>query len=178
VFSRDGTNWTQQARLTAADGEYGDRFGCSVCIDSNRLAVGAFGNDQTAPDAGAVYVFTRSAPGWAQEDKLLADDGGTEDRFGAAVSISGPRILVGAYKHWYYTDMTGVAYMFERDGSGWEFLGVITAPHGGYGGWPDQFWPGHFGQAVSVSGRRFAVGARLSAGSTPFSGEVYVYDLE
>jgi hypothetical protein len=49
--------------------------------------------------AGAAYVFTRPGVGsmWSQEQKLVPSDGAAKDYFGAAVSLYGDVIAVGAY---------------------------------------------------------------------------------
>jgi hypothetical protein len=53
-FTRSGTNWTQQQELTAADGAFGDFFGCSVAISGETIVVGAYGDDT---DQGSAYIF-------------------------------------------------------------------------------------------------------------------------
>ena len=42
VFTRTGTTWTEQAKLTASDGAAGDRFGISVAIAGDTIVVGAY----------------------------------------------------------------------------------------------------------------------------------------
>lgn len=64
VFSRaaDGT-WSQQAKLTAADGGAGHLFGHSVSLsgDGGTALIGAGYHDGKGEHAGAAYVFTRAA---------------------------------------------------------------------------------------------------------------------
>ncbi|MEO7323291.1 MAG: FG-GAP repeat protein, partial [Dokdonella sp.] len=70
VFVRDGTGaWTQQAYLKASNTDAGDEFGTSVAIagdtvlvsarfeDSNATGVDGGQSDNSAADAGALYVF-------------------------------------------------------------------------------------------------------------------------
>ena len=45
IFHRDGTSWTQQAKLTASDGDVEDIFGNSVSISGDYAIVGAYGDD-------------------------------------------------------------------------------------------------------------------------------------
>ncbi len=55
IFSRAGTVWTEQQKLTAADGAAYNYFGISVAIsDSTAIAGASFNNFQR----GAAYVFT------------------------------------------------------------------------------------------------------------------------
>ena len=71
VFTRSGTNWTQQAYVKASNTGEDDFFGNDVSLssDGNTLAVSAsheessakgIGEDQTnnlAEDSGAVYIY-------------------------------------------------------------------------------------------------------------------------
>ena len=61
VFTRSGSTWTQQAKLTASDAEANDQFGWSVSInpDATYAAVGArwFGRAGAAEKAGAAYIY-------------------------------------------------------------------------------------------------------------------------
>src|SRR3989442_715538 len=57
VFARNGTGWSQQAKLRSADPAASQhQFGAAVAIDGEVVAVGAIGDEQGGPDAGAVYV--------------------------------------------------------------------------------------------------------------------------
>jgi hypothetical protein len=64
VFTRSGTNWTQQQELmTAGDGAYGDDFGSAVALDSDTALVGAWGHQVGNNRAqGAAYCFGAPAP--------------------------------------------------------------------------------------------------------------------
>src|SRR5437868_5936913 len=98
VFTRSGTAWSQQARLTATPvGAASDLFGVSVGVDGNTAVVGANGADPAAgANAGAVYVFSRAGTIWSQAAVLTAADGAASDGFGVSVAVSGDGVLVGA----------------------------------------------------------------------------------
>ena len=102
VFIRSGSSWTQQAYIKASNTEASDRFGTSLALsdDGNRLAVGARGedsnaiavtpqDDNSAANAGAAYVFTRSGSNWTQSAYLKASNTGAGDLFGWAMDFSG-----------------------------------------------------------------------------------------
>jgi hypothetical protein len=71
VFTRSGTTWGQEAYLKASNTDSGDVFGASVSAYGDTVVVGAHqeassatgvnGNqsDDSAPQAGAAYVFVR-----------------------------------------------------------------------------------------------------------------------
>jgi FG-GAP repeat len=89
VFARSGTNWSQQAKLTASDGASTHAFGTSVAISGDTIAVGA-------RNAGAVYVFVRSGAGWIQQEKLSAGVSGLGGyQFGYSVATDGDTIVGG-----------------------------------------------------------------------------------
>jgi hypothetical protein len=97
VFTRNGTNWTQQAQLTAADGQEFDSFGSSVALNGNTIIVGApFDLVGENFDQGSAYVFERTTTTWTQRAKLTDNSGAASDQFGFAVAVSGDKIVVGA----------------------------------------------------------------------------------
>jgi FG-GAP repeat len=66
-FSRTGSVWHQQAKLTANDGAADDLFGSAVVIDDNFIIAGVpqkligFGNSVDTNQHGAIYVFSIEA---------------------------------------------------------------------------------------------------------------------
>jgi hypothetical protein len=57
VYTRSGTTWTQQAKLTASDGAAGDRYGQSVFIRGDSIMIGAPYDDDNGADSGSVYLY-------------------------------------------------------------------------------------------------------------------------
>ena len=57
IFTRDGTTWTQQIKLTPTDNDRGsnDQFGWCADIGTNTAIVGS--HRLTGTDTGAAYVF-------------------------------------------------------------------------------------------------------------------------
>jgi hypothetical protein len=134
-----------EVKLTASDGAAWDRFGCSVSIDGERMVVGAFGDNS---GSGSAYVFRYDGTDWVQEGKLTPSDGATGDYFGYSVSISGDRVVVGAYGD---DTCSGSAYVFRYDGKGWIEVAKLTASDGAV--------EDYFGYVVSVSGGSVVIGA-------------------
>jgi hypothetical protein len=56
VFSGSGPTWNQLTKLTASDGDAGDRFGVSVAI-SGDIVVGSYLDDDKGSNSGSAYVF-------------------------------------------------------------------------------------------------------------------------
>jgi hypothetical protein len=98
VFTFDGTIWNEQQKLVASDGAAFDEFGVSVALVGDTVAVGAFEADISGnAGQGAAYVFTRSGSVWSEQQKLIANDGSTDDHFGCAVALDHESAVIGAY---------------------------------------------------------------------------------
>lgn len=110
VFTRSGTTWSQQAYVKASNARASDRFGWSVALAGDTLAVGAMlessnatginGNqaDNSTIFSGAVYVFTRRGTTWSQQAYVKASNTGVSDLFGYSVALSGDTLVMGAYQ--------------------------------------------------------------------------------
>ncbi len=96
IFRYDGSNWVEEAKLTAFGGAYGDHFAYSVFLSGDTALVGVRYDDDRAHDAGSVRLFRYDGSGWNEEAQLLASDGQADDHFGGAVSLSGDIAMVGA----------------------------------------------------------------------------------
>lgn len=190
VFVRSGGVWVQEAYLKAANAGSSDAFGMSVAIDGNTIVVGATGEDgsgnqvnpavdELAPEAGAAYVFTRSAGVWSQQAYLKASASGDGDLFGGAVAIDGDRIVVGATHE--DGSGTGVNPPFNNGASdaGAAYVFVRTGLVGG-GTWSSEAYlkasntaaGALFGWSVAISGDSVIVGAPLA---NTFEGAAHVY---
>jgi len=97
VFTRSGTIWTQEAKLTPADAAAADSFGTSVAVSGETAVIGAVGDDGPAgTDQGSAYVFTRSGSVWTEHSKLTEPDAGALHGFGGSTVLSSDVIVVGA----------------------------------------------------------------------------------
>ncbi|PHR93413.1 MAG: hypothetical protein COA69_04880 [Robiginitomaculum sp.] len=170
VFTRIGANWQQQAKLTADDGASGDLFGISVALSGDTILVGADLHDNIAPNAGAVYVYTRSGNSWSQQAKLTAADGGETDIFGVRVALSGDTALISARRD--DDDIMGVdagsVYVFVRSGMAWTQQEKLTAP--------DGVADDRFGRSVALMGDTALIGAMFRDDKGENSGSAYLFE--
>ena len=63
MFTEPSGGWTtatETAKLTAYDGDPGDRFGVSVAVDDDTVVTGAWRDDDNGSDSGSAYVHTVS----------------------------------------------------------------------------------------------------------------------
>lgn len=167
VFKLDSGTWTAEVTLTAGSGPANNRFGSSVDLDGNRLAVGApeAGNQGLDEGPGSAYVYTRAGTAWTEQAQVVAGDGSDGDQLGVHVEISGDVLFAGA---WGDDVFEGAVYEFGRDGNDWTESGKLVA---------DDAVPfTGFGQRLELVGGTLFVGA-LEINSLG-SGAVYVPDLD
>jgi hypothetical protein len=167
VYTRSGTTWTQQAKLTASDAQANDRFGHSVSVYGDTLVVGARFEDSGGTDAGAAYVYVRSGTTWSQQAKLQSSDIQAGDNFGFSVSLYGDTLVAGAFAEDSGGTDAGAAYVFTRSGTTWTQQAKLTAS--------DAQASDNFGSTVSVYGDTVAVGANLEDSAATNAGAAYVY---
>jgi len=161
---------TEDAKLTALDAAFNDRFGNSVSISGDTAIVGAFGDDDGGIVSGSAYVFTRSGTIWTQQAKLTASDAAASDFFGASVSLSGDTAIVGAHLDDDGGDRSGSAYVFVKPAGGWvdsTQTAKLTAS--------DATAFDFFGSSVSILGDTIIVGANGNDDAGSNSGSAYVF---
>jgi hypothetical protein len=181
VFVRDGVDWSQQVYVKASNTGHTDRFGHSVALSGNgdTLAVGANSedsnatgvdgdqDDNSANNAGAVYVFVRNGGVWSQQAYVKASNTDAPDYFGSSVALSGDgnTLAVGAKQESSNAtgidgdqaddsaQVSGAAYVFVREGANWSQQAYVKASSTNVGA--------EFGYEVGVAndGNTLAVGA-------------------
>ncbi|MDH3831916.1 MAG: tandem-95 repeat protein, partial [Gammaproteobacteria bacterium] len=167
VFTRLGSIWSEQDKLTATIAAAYDNFGQSVVIDGDTALIGASGDDTKESDAGAAYVFTRTGSNWSEQAKLTAGDGAANDYLGNSVSLSGDTALIGAAEDDHSVTNSGSAYVFTRSGLLWSEQAKLTAN--------DAAANDYFGNSVSLSGDTALIGAEEDDDNGNGSGSVYVF---
>ncbi|MGB5080336.1 MAG: hypothetical protein WBO23_06300 [Burkholderiales bacterium] len=191
LFVRSTGAWSQQAYVKPLNTGGSDQFGMSVVLsgDGDTLAVGSpledsstFGidsvPDESALNAGAAYVFVRSAGAWSQQAYVKPSDTRSPEQFGASVALSGDgnALAVGApFENLNATGIGGTATLVSKD-AGAVFFFARSA-----GIWSQKAYMkasnteasntagtgDHFGTSVAVSGdgNTVAVGAQLEDGN-------------
>lgn len=111
IFAYTDDHWSQQAYLKPSNTGPNDQFGVRMAMSESGdvLAVGTpledgggaginADQDDSAEDAGAVYLFRRNGMQWSESAYLKAPNAEAYDEFGATVALdSGGRVLaVGA----------------------------------------------------------------------------------
>lgn len=186
VFVRNGSTWSQQAYLKAANAGEEDKFGATVAISGDTIVVGAPDEasaavgvdngadaplDNGAPFSGAAYVFVRNGSTWTQQAFLKAGNAEGGDGFGEQVAISGNTILVSApFEDSGATgasatstgpidnsaEFSGAAYVFTRSGTTWSQQAYLKASN--------SQQDDEFGESVAISGDIAVVGTGRESG--------------
>ena len=111
IFDPAAGVWSPESYLKPSNLDANDRFGSSVSIQNNAIAIGAKGEDSdpvgqaTNPynngtsNAGAVYIFVRTEngwpwPAWAQTNMIKNE--GYSSNFGLDIDSDGTGWIVGA----------------------------------------------------------------------------------
>ena len=153
VYTLDGGQWRQQAKLQADDADVKNRFGWDCAVNENTIVVGAPLAAAPARLSGAAYVFKRQGDAWAQVAKITPEDGDGGDSFGVSVAVSKSRMIVGANKDENEVKKrgSGSAYVFKGVGNVYTQEAKLTAdePQEGAG----------FGLTVALDVNRALVGA-------------------
>jgi len=171
VYEYSNSSWSQLG--SDIDGEAADDLsGMSVSMNSvgDRVAIGAYGNDGTASEAGHVRVYEYSNSSWTQIGSDI-DGEAADDLSGRSVSMNsaGDRIAIGAM----YNDGTasdaGHVRVYEYSNSSWTQIGSDIDGEAASDG---------SGISVSMNsvGDRVAIGAPWNDGSGDGAGHVRVYE--
>jgi hypothetical protein len=191
IFVRSGATWSQQSYLKASNPSQYDEFGGSVSVSGDVVVVGAAYEDGSATgvnglqddgasNAGAAYVFVRSGANWGLRAYLKASNTDAQDWFGNSVAVFGSTILVGAPNEWgpssgidgpqgnaVWAQLSGAAYVFERQGSTWSQVAYVKAS--------DASASSYFGTNVAIAGDTFVVSG---VDPTQEYGQAYTFDLD
>jgi hypothetical protein len=130
IFVRTGGSWSQQAFIKATNTGKEDWFGVRLALsgDGNTLAVGAPNedsaskgvgsrqDDDSAFEAGAVYVYTRTGTTWSTQAYVKASNTMPYDEFGNSVALTrdGKLMVVGAHFQDSGAVDSGAVYVFLR----------------------------------------------------------------
>ncbi|MFA6597044.1 MAG: hypothetical protein WCS69_04915, partial [Ignavibacteriaceae bacterium] len=167
IFYWNGSVWTEQAKLTASDGNIDYQFGKKVAISGDRVIVSSVGTYSTNIK-GRVYVFKRNGNAWTEESILMASDGSARDLFGADLAILNDEIIVTA------TDINlykGAAYFFKYENNNWNEKQIFTPTS------TTEFK--QFGESIAIDENSILVGSPGdSYGGYSTHGSAYIFIKE
>lgn len=148
VFTRSGSTWTQQQKITVSSPEVNHQLGADGQMSSDGNYIIASGTGDSSY-SGAAFVFNRSGSTWSQQAKLVSTDLDANDSFGNSASINsdGTYAVVGCSGEdggvGSPLAQAGAAYVFTRSGSTWTQQAKLVASVQNAGD--------YFGRAVKIS---------------------------
>lgn len=177
--------WVETQRLAAPEPSEARAFGFALAIQGNTLAASAASENE---GMGAVYVFALADGQWTLQQRVIANQGETNDLFGYSLSLSDELLVVGARGEDSANrgtpgdntaEESGAAYVFRKVDGKWVQEAYLK---------PDVVGrEDYFGDSVSVRHGVVAVGAPYEASaatgvnadpkdnSAPRSGAAYVF---
>jgi hypothetical protein len=167
IFKREDSNWTEQQKLLALDGDEVDNFGYSVSISGDYAIVGAYCHDHNVNGSGSAYIFKRYETAWLQETELISKDIAEGDHFGYSVSINEDYIVIGAPWDDNIAKDSGAAYVFKCEDSNWTQQAKLLPQDGA----KNDF----FGGSVSINGDYIVIGAPVTEDNGYRSGSAYIF---
>ncbi len=165
VFSRAGSSWNLDAKLSP-DGQTGvNGFGHSLSIDLKRICVGAYSSSA----GGLAFTYVKVDGVWQQESVLSPDDAISGQQYGYSVCLSGDFLAVGSPNDSSNLSLAGSVYLYEWSGSLWVLKEKLEAS--------DSVEWRRFGLSVSLFGDRLLVGAPVEDAKMQYArGYLYAYD--
>jgi hypothetical protein len=146
--------WVEDDRLVDLAGAAGDSMGAAVVIDGDRAFVGSpLADPGSMIDAGVVLSYTYSSGVWTQGATLQSSSAAGGDHFGAALTLSGDVLGIGAPLvdiNGSFAD-AGAAFCFRWDGLAWSQEWMVTPPAPLAGQ--------HFGASVAIDSDAFVIGS-------------------
>jgi len=115
IFVNNEEVWVEEQKLTAGS-HFASGREC-VTIDNRYALVGAAFYSGTLNNSGSAYSFVRGDMGWSLSKQIFSSDLQEDDWFGAAVSMTGPYTIIGAYgKANSLGAQAGAAYIYCTEG--------------------------------------------------------------
>ena len=170
IYRANGSQWSSPVGVISGDRSTGDLLGNSVAISGDLMIAGAPSDDDFGNNSGAAYIFKYNGAVWNQVAKLHAYDAGSNDFYGAGVSISAERVIVSSVRDDDNGTNSGSAYIYNNTGTGWMLEAKLTASDGAeYDA---------FGTSVAVSGTTAIVGASEDDDHGNSSGAAYIFEYD
>jgi hypothetical protein len=173
VFKKDNIidQYANYSKIIPSNVEAYDKFGISVSIYGDYIAIGSSGDNDNGPSSGSVYIYKNDQVNeeFIFADKITASDASGGDNFGQSVYIYNDFILVGAPNDDETENNSGAAFLYLKDSGADTFSEIykITPDNTG-----DNFL---FGYAVTIYDDTIFI---ASPNSDYYQGSVYYLKLD
>lgn len=161
VYTRSGSTWSFQQKLTASDGATNGRFGEGIGLHDDRMLI-------SRPFANAVYAFAFDGNSWSEVQKLEPTSGGLTPTFGRSLDLDADTAVIGNLaEHHSGINAAGAGYIYRHDGTAWTLHDKIK---------PDTMYQNmHFAETVAVDRGDVVVGVPKADNGGLYGGELYLF---
>lgn len=175
IIDGSPNQWGEFAKITSSYREDTGEFGSAISVFKSHLVIGARNEDtdengaNLITDAGAAYFYHKDAnDNWVIGQKVCAPNRAQNDNFGESVSLQGNIAVIGAPDHLGSNGKYGALYIYEYDGSQWNYVTFFEAATTNATSW--------FAESIAVSNNTIMVPAPHDKVNTLSSrGKVFVY---
>ncbi|WP_395373707.1 hypothetical protein [Marinicella sp. W31] len=168
VYEYNDDTWQQTDKLLPDPLLTNTDFGVSISLSNDIAWVGEAKSPALGVASGAAYVYTYDGNTWSQQQKLTANDGSADDRFGSAlVHLNNDTVFIGAPGHSPLINgpAAGAVYVFENQAGNWSSDQKISAA--------DATNNQQFGSALYTDGVYLLSGAPQDIEQNISGGSVY-----
>ncbi|NBP52068.1 MAG: hypothetical protein EBU70_13005, partial [Actinobacteria bacterium] len=166
------SGWTSMGKVNAVPALLNEKFGCSVAVDGNWLAVGASDSTLGAMrSTGAVHLFRNDNGTWVYRQSLFQENPLAYQAFGNAVALRGDTLAVGS---WGTNRFGGRVFVYNLAANGiWTLTTTLDA------GDPQPTKPALFGWSLSLdapSGAPAVIAVGRPNDGALSTGAVYLFE--
>lgn len=119
LYRLAGGHPEHEATLRPSSGEAAFRFGASLALGDDLLAVGAPGDDYGGYPSGPVHLYLHGSQGWELLTALAPDGLAATTRFGVSLAAGPDYVAVAGYTDNDFPDGETLLFLFEGGESGW-----------------------------------------------------------
>ena len=167
VYRYNGSQWIEDAKLTASDGNNDDWLGAAVALQPGLLVAGASRDELAGTGAGAAYVYRHDGTSWNEEQILRVTGASPHDACGASLGLGPDVVVLGVRGSDQDATDSGAAHVFRYDGRRWIEEDILTAS--------DAEGGDNLGSAVAVHGSSILAGSPYDDDRGASSGGAYAY---
>jgi PKD repeat protein len=110
VFEYNGSSWQEIDVISSSNPMIGDRFGKSIDIAGDYIAIGSPEYNYAGYKTGALYIFQRNEDSFIEHKIVYPTDIISGDLFGISVKIEENYVIAGAPIK---NNLTGAVYVFD-----------------------------------------------------------------
>ncbi len=170
LYEADSTGWTETQIISPMEPQTNDFFGSDMNLYGDYMIIGKFRQDIHSGTDGAAFVFYNNAGVWSEQQKIFPDLVSAGSMFGRNVDINGEYAIIGASYDSEFSENSGAAFLYKRNGYSWEFYSKLN---------PEEICAkARFGHRVMFNDDEVMISAPFDSENGTKAGAVYFYPYE